>query len=401
MSKKAQIFIRNDRDKQLVEYANRISEAVSKTAGKYDDTGEFPYEHFEVLEREGYFNLTLPKEYGGEELSLYEILLVQQRLAKGSGSTALAVGWHLMTFFSLSYSRPWKETVFKRLCEDAVQRGSLLNVFATERDGGNITRGNKPTTIAKKTKGGYVISGRKAFATLAPYLKHFSVLAYIEEEDKVAEFLIEKDETVKIIHTWNTLGMRSTGSHDVEMNNTFVEDDALLSYSDNLAFSRFNAGSKAYTLQLPAIYLGIAEAARDFIIDFAENKYSPSLGNKISEAPHVKQKIGEIEILLSSSKFFLYSLAEKWDNHVNLREELTDEVSMAKYTITNNAIKIVELVMSIAGGHALSKDLPLERYFRDVQCGLYNPPHNDMIITQIAGSALINYRNNQKFTQPV
>lgn len=318
MSKNAQIFIRNDRDKQLVDYANRIAEVVSKTSGKYDETGEFPYEHFELLEKEGYFKLALPKEYGGEELSLYEILLVQERLAKGSGSTALAVGWHLMTFFSLSYSRPWKETVFKRLCEDAVQHGSLLNVFATERDGGNITRGNKPTTIAKKTQGGYVITGRKAFATLAPYLKHFSVLAYIEEEDKTAEFLIEKDETVKVIHTWNTLGMRSTGSHDVEMNNTFVADDALLSYSDNLSNSRFNAASKAYTLQLPAIYLGIAEAARAFIIDFAENKYSPSLGNKISEAPHVKQKIGEIEILLSSSKFLLYSLAEKWDNNVNL-----------------------------------------------------------------------------------
>nr|WP_295970884.1 acyl-CoA dehydrogenase family protein [uncultured Bacillus sp.] len=401
MVKNDQIFIRNERDKQLVEYADRIAEAVSKTAGEYDEAGEFPFEHFELLEKEGYYKLTLPKEYGGDELSLYEILLVQERLAKGSGSTALAVGWHLMTFFSLSYSRPWKEKVFKRLSEDVIQHGALLNVLATEREGGNITRGNKPTTIAKKTNGGYVISGRKAFATLAPYLKHFSVLAYIEEEDKVAEFLIEKDETVKLIHTWNTLGMRSTGSHDVEMNNTFVEDDALLSYSDNLAFSRFNAGSKAYTLQLPAIYLGIADAARAFIIDFAENKYSPSLENNISEAPHVKQKMGEIEILLSSSKFLLYSLAEKWDNNVNLREELTDEVSIAKYTITNNAIKIVERAMSIAGGHALSKDLPLERYFRDVQCGLYNPPHNDMIISQIADSALKSYRNSRKIIQPV
>ncbi len=401
MAKNEQIFIRNERDKQLVDYANRIAEAVSKTAGKYDEAGEFPYEHFELLEKEGYFKLALPKEYGGDELSLYEILLVQERLAKGAGSTALAVGWHLMTFFSLNYSRPWEETVFKRVCEDAVQHGSLLNVFATERDGSNITRGNKPTTIAKKTQGGYVISGRKAFATLAPYLKHFAVLAYIEEEDKTAEFLIRKDETVKVIHTWNTLGMRSTGSHDVEMTNTFVPDEALLTYSDNLSNSRFNAGSKAYTLQLPAIYLGIADAARAFIIEFAENKYSLSLRNNISEAPHVKQKIGEIGILISSSKFLLYSLAEKWDNHVNLREELTDEVSIAKYTITNNAIKIVELAISIAGGHALSKDFPLERYFRDVQCGLYNPPHNDMIISQIAGSALNNYRNSQKITQSV
>ena len=228
--------------------------------------------------------------------------MVQERLAKGSGSTALAVGWHLMTFFNLSHTRTWKEEVFKKACEDAIQHGSLLNVFATERNSGNITRGNKPTTIAKKIEDGYIISGRKSFATLVPYLKHFTVLAYIEEEDKVGEFLIEKNKSVKIIPTWNTLGMRSTGSHDVELNQVFVEKDALLVSSDNLANSRFSVLSKAYSLQLPTIYLGIASAARDFIIEYAEKKYSPSLGNVISEAPHVKQKMGEIEILLSASR---------------------------------------------------------------------------------------------------
>ena len=86
----------------------------------------------------------------------------------------------------------------------------------------------------------------------------------------------------------------------------------------------------------------------------------------------------------------LYPLAEKWDENPNLRDKLTDEVSVVKYTITNHAIKIVELAMAIAGGHSLSKDLPLERYFRDVQCGLYNPPHNDMIISQLADSAIKN-----------
>src|SRR3954447_13625853 len=98
-------MIRNKRDAELVAYANRLSDIIRRTAAKYDETGEFPFEHFDLLEREGYLKLVLPKEYGGDELSLYEILLVQERLAQGSGSTAWAVGWHLMPFLNLRFPR--------------------------------------------------------------------------------------------------------------------------------------------------------------------------------------------------------------------------------------------------------------------------------------------------------
>ena len=391
--------IRNERDAKLVEYAERIAKEISITAAKYDESGKFPFEHFDILEKEGYFNLTIPKEYGGEELSLYEILLVQERLGKASGSTALAVGWHLMTFFSLSHFRPWKEEIFAQICKEAIQKGSLLNVYATERATGNITRGGNPSTIARKTENGYIITGRKAFSTLAPIVNHFTVMAYIEEEDRTAEFLIKKSESVKVIETWNTLGMRSTGSHDIELNDVFVPHEALLAYSDKDVPNRFNGNSSAYTLQIPAIYLGIATAARDFIIDYADQKYSPSLGAVILEAPHVQQKIGEIEILLTVSRSLLYSLAEKWDNNEHLRDKLANEVAITKYTLCNNAVKIVELAMSIAGGHSLSKDLPLERYFRDVQCGAFNPPHNDMVVSQASKSTIENFRNNKKILQ--
>lgn len=395
------VFIRNAREAEIADYADAIAEEISITAARYDETGQFPFEHFELLQRKGYFNMPIPTEYGGAGLSLYELILLQERLAAGSGSTALAVGWHLMAIFSLSYSRTWREEDYRRICEATISDGLLMNVFATERDGGNITRGNKPTTIAKKVEGGYVITGRKAFATLAPYLKHFTVLALIEGEDRMAEFLIEMNENVKIIPAWNTMGMRSTGSDDIELNHVFVKNESLLAYADNLTNNRFATSSKAYTLMLPAVYLGIARAARNYIISYAEHRFSASLNNVISEAPHVRHKIGEIDVLLTVSRTLLYALAEKWDQNVELRDKLADDVAIAKYTVTNNAVRIVELAMSIAGGHSLSKDLPLERYFRDVQCGLYNPPLNDMVIHQIGSSAIEQYRNTRVTLQPI
>ena len=272
-------------------------------------------------------------------------------------------------------------------------------MYATERTAGNIVRGGNPSTLAKKVDNGYIINGRKAFATLAPIVKQFTVLAYIEEEDRVAEFLIRKNDSVEIIDTWNVLGMRSTGSMDIVLHDVFVPDEALLAYSDKGAANRFNGKSSAYTLQLPAVYLGIATAARDFIIKYADEKYSPSLNNVILEAPHVQQKIGEIEILIAISRGLLYGLAEKWDRDEGVRDQLSQEVAITKYTVCNHAVKIVELAMSIAGGHSLSRDLPLERYFRDVQCGLYNPPLNDMVVNGVAAEAVKNYRAAKQVPQ--
>ncbi|MFE3576707.1 acyl-CoA dehydrogenase family protein [Lysinibacillus sp. NPDC059133] len=60
------VYIRNDREKKLVQYAYELAQQIDKTASKYDESGEFPFEHFKILEDAGYFKLTVPKKYGGE-----------------------------------------------------------------------------------------------------------------------------------------------------------------------------------------------------------------------------------------------------------------------------------------------------------------------------------------------
>ncbi|UAC50024.1 acyl-CoA dehydrogenase [Bacillus aquiflavi] len=251
-----------------------------------------------------------------------------------------------------------------------------------------------PATVAKRAKDGYIITGRKAFATLAPVLHHFTINAYLEDEDTIAEFLIIKNEQVKIIETWNSIGMRGTGSHDIELNHVFVPEEALLSRLDQNDHHRFTADSRAYSLLIPAVYLGIAHSARQFILDFATSEYSNSLGAPICHASHVQEKLGQIEFLLKSSRTILYAIAEKWEQHSEFKHCFSDEVSIAKYFVCNNAIKIVELAMRIAGGHGLLKSYKLERLFRDVQCGPFNPPQDDMIIHQLAKSALTNINSD-------
>ncbi len=383
------IFIRNEREQKLVQYAQSLAKQIEKTANQYDESGEFPFEHFLILEDAGYFRLTVPKKYGGEEISLYEMLLVQEQLAKGDASTALSVGWHLLTFLNVREAKTWPEPIFAELSRKAVEEGSLLNIINSERGKGNISRGSLPGTIAKKVPGGYRITGEKAFASLAPILKQFTIIAYLEEENLTAEFLITKNEQVEIVETWDAMGMRATGSHDIIFHDTFVPEDALLYRHRLNEVNRFLADGRVYSLEIPAVYLGVAGAARDYAIDFAKNTYSHSLENTIAHASHVQQKIGEIEVLYQTARRTLYSIAAQVEQNPALKEQLSESVSIAKYVICNQAIDIVTKAMQVVGGRSLSKENKIQRLFRDVQCSRFNPPADDVVITQLAMGLLI------------
>jgi len=386
------IYIRNEREQQLVQYAIELAQQIDKTAGKYDESGEFPFEHFKILEDAGYFKLTVPKKYGGQEISLYEMLLVQEQLAKGDASTALSVGWHLLTFLNVREAGTWPEPIFAELCHKAVQEGSLLNIINSERGKGNISRGSLPGTIAKKVPGGYIITGEKAFASLAPILKQFTIIAYIEEENITAEFLITKNGQVEVINTWDAMGMRATGSHDIIFHDNFVPEEALLYKHRPNEINRFLADGRVYSLEIPAVYLGVAGAARDYAIDFAKNTYSYSLENTIAHASHVQQKIGEIEILYQTARRTLYSIAAQVEQNPAIKDQLSEDVSIAKYVICNNAIDIVTKAMQVVGGRSLSKTSKLQRLFRDVQCSRFNPPADDLVIAQLAKGLLVDIK---------
>ncbi|MFC9539272.1 acyl-CoA dehydrogenase family protein [Lysinibacillus sp. NPDC056959] len=386
------VYIRNDREQKLVQYASELAQQIDKTADKYDESGEFPFEQFKILEDAGYFKLTVPKKYGGEEISLYEMLLVQEQLAKGDGSTALSVGWHLLTFLNVREAKTWPEPIFAELSRKAVKEGYLLNIINSERGKGNISRGSLPGTIAKKVPGGYLITGEKAFASLAPILKQFTIIAYIEEENLTAEFLVTKNDQVEVVNTWDAMGMRATGSHDIIFHDTFVPEEALLYKHRPNEINRFLADGRVYSLEIPAVYLGVAGAARDYAIEFAKNTYSYSLENTIAHASHVQQKIGEIEILYQTARRTLYSIAAQVEHNPAIKDQLSEDVSIAKYVISNNAIDIVTKAMQVVGGRSLSKTSKLQRLFRDVQCSRFNPPADDVVITQLAKGLLVDVK---------
>ncbi|MCM3531763.1 acyl-CoA/acyl-ACP dehydrogenase [Cytobacillus oceanisediminis] len=367
-----------------IQLMEKLSETFLSRAGKNDEEGLFPFENIKELKESGYTSLTVPRRYGGKEISLSEFLRLQEKIAEGDGSTALSIGWHMGIIKSLGEKNNWDESVFRALCEE-VKKGALMNNCASEPQTGSPTRGGKPITSARKEEDFWIINGRKSFTTMAPVLDYFNVSAMIEESGEIGNFLIPRSsEGLEIEETWDSIAMRGTGSHDLLLKNVRVKQDALVEL-----FQPGKKGAAGWLLHIPACYLGIAQAAQDYAITFAKN-YSPnSISGAIIDLPNVQQKIGEMELELMRARHFLYSVAKKWDEaNDEARSRMQPELGAVKLAVTNAAIAVVDLAMRVAGARSLSAKNPLQRYYRDVRAGLHNPPMDDMTILALAKKAI-------------
>ncbi|OPA73573.1 acyl-CoA dehydrogenase [Paenibacillus selenitireducens] len=382
-------FVRNEREKEIASRSDRLADLFEKRAALHDREGSFPFENFADLRESGYLALTVPKEFGGEEASLYEMILAQERLAKGDGSTALAVGWHVSQMLQLRMNLSWPQKLYTDFCRRVVEEGAMINKFASEPSTGSPSRGGRPQTAAVRTEGGYLLTGRKTFSSLIPILDQFTVTAFVEDEEQVCTFFVRKGPGVSIEETWDTLGMRGTGSHDLLLDAVFVPEDAKIENSDGEgAVGSGMSDHGGALLHIPACYLGIAWAARDFAVKFAADYRPNSLPGPIAELPHIQQKIGEMESELITARTLLYSVADRWDRLPAARASMKPELGLTKTVATNAALRIVDLAMRIVGGSSLSRSLPLERMYRDVRAGLHNPPMEDTVIAMLAQRAI-------------
>lgn len=378
-------FIKNERQENLVEKAAHIAEKVEKRVKIAEETASMPIENVADLRAANYLSLTLPKTYGGEGLSIYEFLLIQERLAAGDGATALSVGWHLGIVKELSEDHLWPDAIYQPFAKELAEKQFLVNRLATEPATGSPTRGGIPETRAKRSDNSYLLNGRKTFASMASVLDYYIITAYVEDKESVGSFLIRKDTPgISIEHTWDTLGMRGTGSDDVILKDVTVSENMLVELNQKSD----KRTPKGWLLHIPACYLGIAIAARNDAIAFAKNFQPNSLKTPISEVAHIQQKIGEMDLKLMQARYFMYSIAERWDNNPEEREQLGAELAAVKTVATNSANEVVDLAMRIVGGRGLSKAYRFEQYYRDVRAGLHNPPMDDMVISLLAKRAI-------------
>lgn len=380
------IYPITERQARFIALAQKLAASCSRRAAEHDRAGTFPFENFEEIRASGLPRLVVPEALGGWGANLLETVRTVETLAVGDGSTALGITMHFQTLGSAAESRHWPEPVFHHVCEAAVRGGALINAIASEPELGSPSRGGKPKTTARPVPAsgdrpaGWLINGRKNFASLSPTLDFMVILAAREDgSDANGNFVVEVGDGVEIVETWDAMGMRSTGSHDVLLHDVFVPAEHLIPSGAGHA-PRTNPW---FPLTLSAVYVGVAEAALQTAARYAQERVPTALGKPIAELESIQRRLGQAELLLHQARGLIYQTAALWDERPDCRDELAQSILVAKYTATNNAVAAVDHCMRVAGGAGMSRTLPLERYYRDVRGGLNHPMNDDQLYVHL------------------
>ncbi|WP_086428153.1 acyl-CoA dehydrogenase family protein [Staphylococcus cornubiensis] len=382
------VLIQSAVQKEWVAKLEAHRDQLTKYAQNNDHEHRFPHENIQWLVDEGYTQLTLPQSYGGRGATLEDMVILQSVLGSIDGPTALSIGWHVALVGEVFERRIWDEAILEDFAE-AVKNGALANRAVSEAETGSPTRGGRPQTYARFENDYYILNGVKTFTSMSPALTHIIVVAYIPEKEQVGFFMVEKGTPgLEIANNWNMVGMRATESHDVILNDVQVNSNMLIEIR-----GEGPPYQNGWLLHIPATYLGIAQAARDYAVDFALD-YSPnSIEGPIADLPVVQQNMGQMETKLITARHLLWSTARAYQTRTP-QDNIGAETAASKVVVMNEGLDVIDIAMRIVGAKSLEMDRPLQRYFRDMRAGLHNPPMQDMAYTKIAQQAMTERQNN-------
>ena len=360
-----------------VERALLLAPRIAERAGLHDREASFPFENFKELSEAGLLALTVPAALGGGGAGARDAARILGILAKADPSTALVLSMHYIQHLVMARSQRWPVRLARKLAKETVEGVALINALRVEPELGSPARGGLPATIARRTETGWRLTGRKIYSTGAPILKWYAVWAKTDEpEIRVGLFLVPAGlPGTRIEETWDHLGLRASGSHDV-----IFEDVAFpLDYEidvrkpEEWATPDFTQGILSAIL-VSSIYDGVARAARDWLIQFLKERVPANLGAPLASLPRAQEILGAIETRLAVNARLIDSFSRDFDDGVLLDPV---EASAIKLTVTNNAVAAVEDALSLSSNHGLTRANPLERHYRDVLCGRVHTPQDD------------------------
>jgi alkylation response protein AidB-like acyl-CoA dehydrogenase len=402
---------------QRIAAATALSEDLASRAAQHDRDGSFPFESFRRLRDVGLLNLTVPTEYGGDGLGLSTVRRVVEQVARGDASTALVLTMHYLMHAGAARERRWPEAVYRQVCESSVRDVALINAFRVEPELGTPARGGLPATIAARSADSWRISGHKIYSTGSPMLSWMLVWARTDDvEPLVGMFLVPADASgIRIVETWDHLGMRATGSHDVILENVAVPSLHAVDLRRPSEWVERSPLATAWNCVLvSSVYQGAALAARDWLVRYLHERVPSNLGASLATLPRFQATVGQIEALLHTSDRLLAAVAADADetadalstadltphaaasatpnlaalSAASVAPNLAQSAPLAKLTVTGNAIRAVELGLELTGNPGLSRRNPLERHYRDVLCSRVHTPQDDSILAMAGKAAL-------------
>jgi alkylation response protein AidB-like acyl-CoA dehydrogenase len=378
----------------FVELAEKHAADVATRAQEHDRAGTFPREAFEAMKESGFLVAPVPEEFGGRGLtSLHDLGVGLNRLARGDGSVAIASAMHL-SFASIG-ARMLRGAQEIGDNEQVEQLGGFMHLLGQ----GSIAMANAtepgtdlrhPLTEVTEVEGGIAVNGRKIFGTLSEIADIFFVPARRKRPDGSytmgATLVFRGTPGQDIKSNWDALGMRASGSHDVVYENCVVPEQLFLTADPDWGtFDELNLViASGANFSLVCTSLGIAEAARDLVVDMVRTRTKAPSGRPIAERRGVQHVIAEIEVDLATCRAMMSSVGRMIDEQLVARpvadvtfaelHRLNKDFQCAKLVVNRKAIEIVDRALSASGGAGYMTANPLSRLYRDVRAGPFMQP---------------------------
>jgi alkylation response protein AidB-like acyl-CoA dehydrogenase len=370
---------------------DRLAEVTAALAGRaesHDRDGSFPAEGIAAVHEAGLLTATVGERYGGPGSGLAQTVEILRALGYGDPSVALVSAMTLFVHAMQARQQTWPADLYAEALAESATRPVLINALRVEPELGTPARGGLPATTARRANGSWLISGRKIFSTGAEALRWMAVYARTDEDPaRVGAFLVRSDSPgITIDRTWDHLGLRASRSDDVTFTNTPVPAHATTGLSVPAAGPGLDPVFLAWnSLGLTALYLGVADAARDWLTVFLNERTPSALGHPLATLPRFQTAVGEIEASLIAANDLVDALARGVDAN---DDSAIAHAGIAKLTSTRAAIGAVAQAVELIGNNALTRKNPLERHYRDILCARVHTPQDDSVLLQVGRTAL-------------
>jgi len=334
---------------------------IKPLAIKIDKEEYFPWELYKKMGKLGLMGMTVPKKYGGAGIDKICYMIALEEISRVCGSTGLTVEAHNSLGVGHLYEKGTEEQRKKYL--PALLHGEAIAAWAlTEPNAGSDAASLQTTAVLEGDE--WVLNGTKQFITSGDIAAVTTVMAKTDKTlgaKGISAFIVEKDTpgfTVGVLE--DKLGLRGSRTAELILEDCRIPKDQLLG-EKNLGFVGAMTILDRGRTAIGAMAVGIAQGALDESISYAKTR--EQFGKPIGKNQAIQWMIADMATTIDAARLLVMRAAYLEEKGL----PFSIEASMAKLYASEIAMKVTRDAIQIYGGHGYMRDLPLERFYRDVK----------------------------------
>lgn len=341
----------------------------------------YPYELFDKLAAAGYHGTSVPVGYGGAGGDN----VTQMLLARGLGRSlaGLTWAWGSTSFTGANSVGLYGSPEQKERFLPRIARGELRFTIGFTEPGGSTDLVGGMRTTARRTDGGWTLDGSKSWCCAARDSDYVLLLAITDPDapkrhQGLSLFLLPTDAEGLSMRRVESLGQRSLGNWDLELQEVFIPDDLVIG-EPNRAWYMMLPTLNYERLMLLGLCCGILDGVLEDALAFAKERHT--FGRPIGQYQAVQHHITEIAMARRQTE--LVALHAAWLDLTGSDETFL-ELTMAKVIATDHANRAADLGIQVLGGAGYSAETHMQRYWRDSRLYRMSPVTNEMARNLVA-----------------